>query len=133
MEQRDYLKKQIDQMGQVLAKLFSKLIGLKSSGQFNLGLEITNQALKNELDFDLEGLLEIPTDKFIDILKTQKNLTDENFGKLAEILLLLADNREEDNKKYFEKSVAIHEYLEKANCTYSLVLNWKMTRIKNEL
>jgi hypothetical protein len=54
MEQRDYLKKQIDQLGQVLAKLFSDLLGLTNSGQINAGLEITDQTLKNELDFDVQ-------------------------------------------------------------------------------
>jgi hypothetical protein len=37
MEQRDYLKKQIDQLGQVLGKIFSDLLGLKSNGQINGG------------------------------------------------------------------------------------------------
>lgn len=59
MEQRDYLKKQIDQLGQVLAKIFSDLLGLKNSGQINAGLEITSQALKNELDIDIQALLDI--------------------------------------------------------------------------
>jgi hypothetical protein len=48
MEQRDYLKKQIDQLGKVLARIFSDLLRLKNSGQINAGLEITNQTLKNE-------------------------------------------------------------------------------------
>ena len=46
MEQQDYLKKQIDQLGKVLGKIFSDLFGLKSNGQINAGLEITNQTLK---------------------------------------------------------------------------------------
>ena len=45
MEQRDYLKKQIDQLGKVLAKAFSDLLGLKNSGQINVGFELTNQTL----------------------------------------------------------------------------------------
>ena len=133
MEQRDYLKKQIDQLGQVLAKIFSDLIGLKNSGQIITGIEITDQTLKNELDFDLQDLLDIPTDKFIDTLTTQKGLTNENLDKLAEILLLVADNLEDDNKKLFEKCLIIHEYLEKVDSIYSLDRYWKMKRIKNKL
>jgi hypothetical protein len=133
MEQRDYLKKQIDQLGQVLAKLFSDLIGLKNSGQSNSGLEITDQVLKNELDFDLQDFIDIPTDKFIDTLTAQKGLTKENLDKLADILLLIADNREGDNKKLFEKCLMIYEYLEKVDNIYSLDRKWKMKRIENEL
>ncbi|MDA0783860.1 MAG: hypothetical protein O2814_04860 [Bacteroidetes bacterium] len=133
MEQRDYLKKQIDQLGQVLAKLFSDLLRLKNGGQINAGLEITDQTLKNELDYDVHDLLDFPTDNFIDTLTTQKGLTNENLDKLAEILLLIADNREDDNKKLFEKCLIIYEYLEKVDSIYSLDRYWKMKRIKNEL
>lgn len=133
MEQQDYLKKQIDQLGQVLAKIFSDLLGLKNNGQINAGLEITNQTLKNELDFDIQDLLDIPTDKFIDTLTTQKNLTNDNLDKLAEILLLIADNRQGDNKKLYEKCLTIYEYLERVENIYTLDRQWKMNRIKNEL
>ena len=133
MEQRDYLKKQIDQLGQVLAKIFSDLLGLKNSGQINAGLEITSQALKNELDIDIQALLDIPTDNFIDILTSQKNLTNDNLDKLAEILLLIADNRQDDNKKLYEKCLTIYEYLEKVENIYTLDRQWKMKRIENEL
>lgn len=133
MEQQDYLKKQIDQLGQALAKIFSDLLGLKNNGQINAGLEITNQTLKNELDFDIQDLLDIPTDKFIDTLTTQKNLTNDNLDKLAEILLLIADNRQDDNKKLYEKCLTIYEYLERVENIYTLDRQWKMNRIKNEL
>ena len=132
MEQQDYLKKQIDQLGQALAKIFSDLLGLKNNGQINAGLEITNQTLKNELDFDIQDLLDIPTDKFIDTLTTQKNLTNDNLDKLAEILLLIADNRQDDNKKLYEKCLTIYEYLERVENIYTLDRQWKMNRIKNE-
>lgn len=133
MEQQDYLKKQIDQLGQVLAKIFSDLLGLKNSGQINTGLEITNQTLKNELDFDIQDLLDIPTDNFIHTITTQKNLTNGNLDKLAEILLLIADNRQDDNKRLYEKCLTIYEYLEKVENIYTLDRQWKLKRIKNEL
>src|SRR5690606_35095203 len=133
MEQQDYLKKQIDQLGKVLAKIFSDLLGLKNNGQFNAGLEITNQTLKNELDFDIQDLLDIPTENFINTLTTQKKLTNENLDKLAEILLLIADNKQGDNKKLYEKCLTIYEHLEKSENIYTLDRQWKMNRIKNAL
>lgn len=133
MEQQDYLKKQIDQLGHVLAKIFSDLLGLKNNGQINAGLEITNQTLKNQLGLNMQDLLDIPTDKFIDTLTTQKNVTNDNLDKLAEILLLIADNRQGDNKKLYEKCLTIYEYLEKTENTYALDRHWKKNRIKNEL
>lgn len=133
MEQRDYLNKQIDQLGQVLAKIFSDLLGLKNSGQINAGLEITNQTLKSKLDFDIRDLIDIPTDDFINTLKEQRNLTNDNLDKLAEILLIIADNRQTDKKKLYEKCLTIYEYLENTENVYSLDRQWKIERIKNVL
>ena len=130
MEQQDYLKRQIDQLGKVLAKIFSDLLGVKNSGQISIGLEITNQTLKSELNFDIQDLIDIPTDDFINSLKEQ-NLTDDNLDKLAEILLLIADNRQADNKTLYEKCLTIYKYLEKTKNIYSLDRQWKIERIKN--
>ncbi len=131
MEQRDYLKKQIDQLGQVLAKILSDLIGLKNRGELNTGIEMTNQTLKNELDFDLQDIVDIPTDKFIDTIKGQKDLTNENIEKLAEILFVIADNQVDGNKNLYQKCLAIYAYLENVENSYSLDRNWKIKRIKN--
>ncbi|MBM3456495.1 MAG: hypothetical protein FJX80_15400 [Bacteroidetes bacterium] len=133
MEQRDYLKRQIDQLGQVLGKILLDLLGLKNSGQLNAGIEITNQTLKGELDFEIQDLLEISKDKLIHTLITQKNFTNENLDKLAEILLLVADNQQENTKKLYERCLTIYKYLEKAENIYSLDRQWKIERIKNEL
>jgi len=130
MEHRDYLESQIDQLGKVLAKIFSDLLGVKNSGQISIGLEITNQTLKSELNFDIQDLIDIPTDDFINSLKEQ-NLTDDNLDKLAEILLLIADNRQADNKTLYEKCLTIYKYLEKTKNIYSLDRQWKIERIKN--
>ena len=133
MIRQDFIIKQINQLGQVLAILLSDLKGLKNSGQITTGLEITNQTLKKELDFDVQELLDIPTDKFIETLTTHKNVTIDSLEKLAEILLLIADNKHEDSKIIYQKCVMIYEYLEKAEDTYTLHRQWILQRIKTEL
>jgi len=133
MIRQDFIIKQINQLGQVLARLLSDLHGLKNSGQINEGLEITNQTLKKELEFDVQELLDIPTDKFIETLRTHKNVTIDSLEKLAEILLLIADNKHEDSKIIYQKCVMIYEYLEKAEDSYTLHRQWILQRIKTEL
>jgi hypothetical protein len=133
MEERDYLKKQIDQLGRVLGNILSDLMGLKNQGNISQGIEITNQAVKSELDFDLEALLDIPTDIFIETLTKHKNVSNENLEKLAEIFFLIADNTAVINKNIYEKCLVIFEYLEKAENVYSLDRQCKIERIKNEV
>lgn len=136
MEQRDYLQKQIDQLGQVLGKILSDLLGLKNQGQINEGIELTNQALKKQLDLDIEELISISTDNLINILKTEKNISTENMDKLAELLLLIADHNQDKNEKremIYEKCLTIYEYLEKTETTFSFDRHLKIERIKNVL
>lgn len=76
-------------------KITSVLLGSKNEGQFSDGVEITNQAIKGELDLDSQELIDIP------------------FDKLIKILLIIADNRPEDRKKLYETCLTIYEHLEK--------------------
>lgn len=133
MAQEDYLKKQIDQLGLVLARLFSDLLGRKDMGQLNDGIETINQALENELGLDIQKLADIPSDNLIDTLKTQQGLTNESLDKLADILLFIADNNPGDHKKLYAQCLTIYEHLEKTDSTYVLDRHWKIERIKKAL
>jgi hypothetical protein len=138
MERRDYLQKQIDELGKVLGKILSNLLGLKNQGEMNEGIEITNQALKTELELDIESLLAIPTDEFVKMLQSKKEFSNESLDKLADIFLLMADhhidNQEiEKAKTIYEKCLAMYEFLEKTESIYSFERHFKIGRIKNIL
>ena len=132
MEQQDYLKRQIDQIGLVLGRMLSDLLGLKSKGKLNNGIEIASQIFKSELDIDINELMDIPANDFIKILTTKKKYTNENLDKLAEIFLLIAEHGEntEWNKKLYEKCLTIHEYLEENDTIFSLERKSKIYKLK---
>jgi hypothetical protein len=131
MEQEDYLMRQINQIGRILGKILVDFIGLKNKGQVNIAIETTNTVLKDELDFDIQELIEIPSANFINKLMTEKQFNNDCFEKLAEILLLIADNTEEKNRKVlYEKCLTIFEYLEEYSKIYSLDRQWKIEQIK---
>lgn len=134
MDQRDYILRQIDQLGIVLGRIISELFGLISNGQINDAIEVANYTIEGELGMDLEELCAIRSDHFIFTLKTEKNFSNENLNTLADILLLVADNRlNEDNKMLYQKCLTIYEYLEKVESIYSLDRKWKIELIKNVL
>jgi len=112
MEQRDYLKKQTDELGQVLFAIITNLLQLKNAGTFHEGLKSTNQQLKEVLDYDVDELLAIPDDVFISTLKAKK-IKNDGLDKLGELLLLLADN-----ENSFEKKMSC---IKKAYC---FLINW---------
>jgi len=112
----------------------SDLLGLKSQGKVNDGIEIVNQVLKENLDLDIQKLLNIQLDDFINTLKTEKGFNNESLDKLADILTIIAENRQnKDKKMLYERCLIIYEYLEKTENVYSVDRKWKIEQIKNML
>lgn len=131
MEQRDHLKKQIDDLAQVLGKLLTGLLQLKTEGTIQESLELTNQTLKTALNQDLDELLAIPDETFISDLKARK-IKNEAFDKLAEVFLVLADNEgvSEKGKLMYKKSFLLLEKLESVEPIYSMDRHRKLERLK---
>jgi len=132
----DYLLRQFEQMGRVLGLILARLMGLKNSGRVDEGIGFTNQTLKDELDLDLDHLLEIPDNELVKYLLDEKKFGPANLEQLAEILLLIADGSDsglihnELRVKYYAKCLAILNYLEVSETTYSLDRHLKIERIK---
>lgn len=131
MEQRDHLKKQIDDLAEVLGKLLTGLLQLKTEGKIQESLDLTNQTLKTALNQDLDELLAIPDATFISDLKARK-IKNEAFDKLAEVLLVLADNEgsSEKGKRIYKKCFLLFEKLESVEPIYSMDRHRKLERLK---
>ncbi len=139
MPQRDYLMKQIDQLGQVLATMMAKLLGFKDDGLINDGIEWTNEMFRIEFDFDIEALTEIPTDELVEVLQENHKFKNTNLEQLANIMLLIADElyvKEADNAKsinLYAKCLNIYNYLNKTESVYSFDRHMKIDWIKKIL
>lgn len=134
MEQRDYLKRQIDQLGKVLGKVIADLLGLRQGNASLKGVEIVSQAFKDEIDLDLELLLSVETDDLIDFLITEKGFNEENLDKLAEILFMISNDMTSDNplrNSFFKRCLVIYEYLEMTQQTYSFDRSLRLKKIKD--
>ncbi len=136
MYSRDYLKKQIDELGQVLAQLVSDLLKLKNSGNANASVEATNEVFQEKLAIDLPQLLSIPEDTFIEGLKNKK-ITDDNLNRLADILLILAEDTSgtdmHQKKQLYKKCLLLLEYIQKSDSTYSTERHEKIERLKKRI
>jgi hypothetical protein len=135
MYRRDYFKKRIDELGKVLTSLLSGLLKLKNDGNASRGVEATNEVLQNELAIDLSQLLSIPDEIFIEELK-KKQITDDNLNRLAEILLVLADDADEQGAHknlLYKKSLLLLEHVQQSDSTYSVERHEKIERIKKIL
>ncbi len=139
MEKRDFLMDQIELLGQALANIFSKLYGLSNQGKVPEAVEMVNESLKTELDLDLAELSSIPTEDFIRTLQVNKKLNHANLEKLADILLLIADDQKlrktghNQDLNLYEKCLNLYNYLNNSDLTYSFERQSKIERIESLL
>lgn len=136
MQQEDFIKRQIEQLSRVLGKILFDLVGL-TKGNVADAIEVTNQAIRNELNLDIDEIINLPVDKTLDILINEKKLSGTNLESFADILYQIANVTPppQDNKanKLFEKGLAIYEYLNATSKTYSLDRNFKIDKIKRTI
>ena len=134
MEQQDYLKRQIDQLARILGKVLTLLPGLNKNGQLTYAYEASEQIIKTELDIDIRRLINMPSDELINYLKSEKYYTNQNLGKLADILFLTAQYATDNDKQsLYLKSLSVFEYLETAEKTYAIDRQLKIKQIRELL
>jgi len=138
MEQKDFLKRQIEEAGRVLAKAISGLTGGKDTGKVREGIENAEETLKSELDLDLDTFVNIPSEKFMDLINQNEKLPEEMYEEFADTLVELAKNyqesEEQDNaRNLFQKALTLYEYLEESGSTFSFSRHAKMDNIKQFL
>ena len=71
MEQRDYIKRQIEQIGILLGRMLSTLLGLRSSGDTGSAIQQICGELKDELDLDIDMLASADAETVIKELQTK--------------------------------------------------------------
>ena len=139
MEQEDYIKRQIDQLGYVLGKILSDLLGLKTQGRLNDGMGMVSPIFKKELDMNLEELISIPADVFIQTLTGNNKLNNDSLNCLAEILFFLSENPDKSQQnddivmELKRKALVIYEYVDETSSTYSYDQHLIMKQIRNTI
>ena len=71
MEQRDYIKRQIEQIGIMLERMFSTLLGLRSGGNTGSVVRQLCGEFKEELDIDIDTLIQADQDTVIRVLQSK--------------------------------------------------------------
>ena len=90
MEQRDYLKRVIDQIGLVLGKITVALLGLRKGELATEGIQAVSTTLQDELDVDMDRLLEADEEAFIHLVVEEKGFGAPHLGVWFDILVKVA-------------------------------------------
>ncbi len=134
MRQDDYFLKQIDMLGRILGKILSNLLKLNKEGEINGCFEITSQALKDELNLNINEILQLENKILINFLQTEKKFTNENLEQIAEILFVLGIEAAMENRiTFLEKSLTLYEYANENSISYSLKRIGRIKEIRSEI
>jgi hypothetical protein len=136
LERRDYLQKQIDQLGKVLGRIIADFLSLKTEGFIDDGVVMTQEALKAEVDLDVDTLLNVPAEQLLAFLQVEKKLNNDHIESVAELLYLLGESQQELTERkvqLFERTLVLYEHLNKTATAYSFDREVKMEVIKGAI
>jgi len=129
---------QIEQMGQVLARLLSKLHGIRNKGKAGLSIEEIRQTYMDELDLPLELIMNAPTGAIIEMLTGRVKYLDSHLDKMGDILRETAGLCEisgdgKSARNLYEKSLVIFEYLQSSSNSFSMERMIKIDELRENL
>lgn len=136
LNQNDYILRQVNQLTQVLTRILSVLTGLKGKSKAGYAYEMTNKALNEELEWNLEDLLKLSPEAILTKLEDEKAFNHENLEYLADIFYNLAlhqnstETEGQSVHRLMERSLAIYQHIEQSGTVYSIDRNHKMDHIR---
>lgn len=138
MGYEDYLKRQFDKLGQVLGKLLADLIGLKTQGKAEQGVEIVNQTLKAQIDIDIDQILSCPDEVLVEWLSGNISPDLHRIELIADILYEIAEfyklNQPKDTAiSLIKKVLTLYEYIDNTSSVFSFDHHSKTEKLQNML
>ncbi len=135
MIQRDFIKRQLEELGRAIAKVITDILKLKEEGKVNEGIVMAQATLKSSFDMDIEQVQSISVDNFIEKLINEKKIIPAQLTYVGDILYETAELFEqkkdtEKAKDLYTKTLLIFNYINQTEKTYSLERNTKMEIIK---
>jgi hypothetical protein len=136
MERRDYLKKQIDELGKALAKLLEKV--LRTEGQIEIETEhYFKQSLSGQADISLEKIIRKFKEGNLETYTKEVRLSPDHQSLLAEIFFASAKQLEECNidraVECYQVALAFYESLNSVQSIFSLETQFKIQEIQSLL
>jgi hypothetical protein len=129
MHKRDYLVKQFEEFGKVMAIL----LGLKKDGQFHELLDSIEEALKKYTSLEIKHVESISNESLVETLTQEKNLNDEQLKMLADLIYEKGEyytsinSPKNTSSNCYKKAFLIYLFLkENATLNYSLDMHYKL-------
>jgi len=120
MFQEDYLLRQINQLARALGKLIFDFMGIKNTGLIEEYHQVADKILKEEIDYNLTELLDIPDDEFMSHLLRKDGFNDANLNLLGDLFYEMGSYlSKKESLPYLKKAFILYQYVENHDSTYS--------------
>ena len=122
MASRDYLIRQIEEMGVFLALLLRRILKMKEENQQASVESVVKESLLQELKLDIDQVVVLENNDFLSVAK-QYFTSEDQLEKLADILNVLGQNIETSfsltKSNYLLKSFFLFTHLQETSSVFS--------------
>lgn len=136
MASRDYLIRQIEEMGLFLAILLRRILKMKEENQQEQIGAVVREELIQELKLDIDQVIVLENDDFLSIVK-EHFTNDDQLEKLANILMVLGNENLQSylltKANYLLKSLFLFVYLQETSPVFSYERRVKILEIQELL
>jgi hypothetical protein len=136
MASRDYLIRQVEEMGIFLALLLRRILKLKEENQQNQMENAVKESLFQELKLDIEQVIVLSDDDFLTVAKAHFSSENE-LDKFADILMVLGKEIVTifslTKANYLLKALLLFNYLQNTTTSFSYERRNKILEIEELL
>ena len=136
MASRDYLIRQIEEMGLFLSSLLRKVLKLKDDKQPDQIESVVKESLFQELKFDIDQVVMLGDDDFLAIVS--KTLTkDDQIEQLADIMRLMGEDIGQSyslsKAGYLRKALFLYMTIQNRSTDFSFDRKMKIDQLQEQL
>lgn len=136
MPSRDYLIRQIEEMGMFLAILLRRILKMKEENQQEQMEAIVREELIQQLKLDIDQVVMLENEDFLNMVK-EYFTSEDQLEKLADILMVLGNENLKSylptKANYLRKSVFLYVHLQETSSVFSYERRLKIKEIVEAL
>ncbi len=136
MASRDYLIRQIEEMGLFLAILLRRILKMKEENQLEQMETAVREELLQELKLDIDQVIVLENEDFLNAIKEHLT-TEDQLERLADILMVLGKENMKSylltKANYLQKSMFLFVYLQENSSVFSYERREKIMEIQEAL
>ena len=133
MEQKDYLLREIEKIGQMLRGIMGKLRKKKNREEYYAGLTLASQEFEEEAGFSIDMLAHMNEASLEAFLANHPEINVDNQELLAELLTDIGNEISDEPEVYFRQALNILERIDRVEKTFSMERSGRMEYLRRNI